>query len=141
MLHGGGNPWKGPLYGMTVRYPWGTEGVTCDPRDIWKVWDQFGIKDAQMIGYWEKENPVRLSSEKLLATVYRNKGKLLISIGSWSDKEELVELQIDWKKLGINGAKAVINQPAIPFFQEEKRFDSDDKISVPSNKGVLLVIE
>lgn len=141
MLHGGGNPWKGPLYGMTVRYPWGTEGVTCDPRDIWKVWDQFGIKDAKMIGYWEKENPVKLSTNKLKSTVYKNKGKLMISIGSWSDKEEVVQLQIDWKKLGINKSNAVINQPGIPFFQDEKQFDPSDGIPVKPGKGLLLLIE
>lgn len=141
MLHGGGNPWKGPLYGMTVRYPWGTEGVTCDPRDIWKVWDQFGIKDARMVGYWEKDNPVKVSSDNVFCTVYSNKGKAMLSVGSWSDKEELVQLSIDWKKLGINGSKAVVYQPAIPFFQEEKYFKPADPIPVPAGKGVLLLVE
>ncbi|MEZ4968548.1 MAG: DUF6067 family protein [Flavobacteriaceae bacterium] len=57
MLHAGGNPWRGMVYGMTVRYPWFTEGVSCDPRDLWKIWDDFGIAESKMIGYWEKVHP------------------------------------------------------------------------------------
>jgi hypothetical protein len=65
----------------------------------------------------------------------------MISIGSWSDKEELVQLQIDWKKLGVNRAKASMYQPEIPFFQKKKQFKPTDRIPVESGKGVLLLIE
>ena len=50
MLYRGGNKWLGMQYGMTVRHPWETEGVICDPRIVWKVWDDFGIADAAMLG-------------------------------------------------------------------------------------------
>ena len=49
MLEGGGNPWRGLVYGMTNRMPW-TENS--DPRPIWKVWDEFGMSGTKMIGYW-----------------------------------------------------------------------------------------
>ena len=39
MLEGGGNPWRGMVYGMTNRLGWGG-----DPRPIWKFWDDFGIQ-------------------------------------------------------------------------------------------------
>jgi hypothetical protein len=39
MLEGGGNPWRGMVFGMTNRLPW-TGG---DPRELWKAWDAFGI--------------------------------------------------------------------------------------------------
>ena len=45
MLQKGGNPWRGMVYGMTSRLPWAG-----DPRPLWKVWDEFGIADARMIG-------------------------------------------------------------------------------------------
>ena len=43
MLHGGGNKWLGMVFGMTTRLPWTTEGVTCDPVAVWRIWDEFGI--------------------------------------------------------------------------------------------------
>ena len=53
MLESGGNPWRGMIHGMTARYPWVTDDVQCDPRALWEVWDEFGITDATMIGYWD----------------------------------------------------------------------------------------
>ena len=38
MLQGGGNPWRGMVYGMTNRMPWSDNA---DPRPIWKAWDAF----------------------------------------------------------------------------------------------------
>ncbi|WP_290797510.1 glycoside hydrolase domain-containing protein [Flavihumibacter sp. UBA7668] len=140
MLHGGGNPWKGPLYGMTVRYPWGTEGVTCDPRDIWKVWDNFGIQDARMIGYWDPANPVRTNNKQLLATAYQRKNKLLVSVGSWAENDLPMELTIDWRKIGRIPASVSIIQPDIPKFQEAKKFKPEEPINIPAGKGVLLEI-
>nr|WP_202899853.1 glycoside hydrolase domain-containing protein [Segatella baroniae] len=46
MLYRGGNRWLGMQYGMAVRYPWFMEGVDCDPRPIWKIWDEFGIEHS-----------------------------------------------------------------------------------------------
>ena len=46
MLQDGGNPWRGMVYGMTNRMPWSDNA---DPRAIWKVWDEFGMKGSEMI--------------------------------------------------------------------------------------------
>jgi len=37
---GVGNPWRGMVYGMSNRLPYGGG----DPRGLWKVWDSFGIQ-------------------------------------------------------------------------------------------------
>jgi hypothetical protein len=51
MLQDGGNAWRGMIYGMTNRMPWSDNA---DPRPIWKIWNQFGIKGSEMIGYWSE---------------------------------------------------------------------------------------
>lgn len=141
MLHGGGNPWRGMIYGMTVRYPWYTEGVTCDPKDIWKVWDDFNIAHANMLGYWDKACPVKTNDEKILVTAYINKNKTLISVASWAKETKDVQLTIDWKALGIDPAKAKFVMPDIKNFQQGKTLGINDKISIEPMKGVLIVVE
>ncbi|MEO8568971.1 MAG: glycoside hydrolase domain-containing protein [Ginsengibacter sp.] len=138
MLQDGGNPWRGMIYGMTSRMPWSDKA---DPRPIWKVWDEFGMKGTEMIGYWVDGNPVKTDNEKVLATVYKKKGKALISIASWANTDEEIKLKIDWKKLGINPDKAIIKAPEIRNFQAAKTFKLNDKIPVEKNKGWLLIIE
>ncbi len=144
MLQGGGNPWRGMVYGMTVRYPWGTEGVTCDPRDIWKIWDEFGIDKSVMKGYWDSTCPVKTNNPDVLATAYvrkGEKGKMLISVASWASSTTDVRLQIDWKSIGINPDKALITVPYIKNFQEIIKIAIHDTIRLSPAKGLLILVE
>ncbi|MBB6109845.1 hypothetical protein SAMN05421821_105267 [Mucilaginibacter lappiensis] len=138
MLQGGGNKWRGMVYGMTNRMPW-SDGA--DPRPIWKVWDDFGIKGTKMIGYWVDDNPVKTDHDKVLATIYKKDGAVLISIASWEDTDTEIQLKIDWKKLGIDPVKATITAPEIRTFQHAKTFGLNDKIPVEKAKGWLLIIK
>ncbi|SHL15084.1 glycoside hydrolase domain-containing protein [Flavobacterium chilense] len=138
MLQGGGNPWRGMVYGMTNRLPWSDNA---DPRNIWKLWDTFGIKGSEMIGYWSENCPVKTSNDKVLATVYKKNGTALISIASWADTDVNVKLNIDWKKLGINPAKATITAPEITNFQPAKTFTAKDELPVSKGKGWLLIVK
>ncbi|TKC07197.1 glycoside hydrolase domain-containing protein [Pedobacter frigoris] len=139
MLHAGGNPWRGMVYGMTVRYPWFTEGVNCDPREIWKVWDSFGIADAKMVGYWEEQTPVRTSDPGVLATAYIKDDKLLIAVASWNKNATAVKLNIDWKKIGWEPQEIMIC-PAIENFQSARTLGLKDAIEIDPTKGYLLII-
>lgn len=140
MLHGGGNPWRGMVYGMTVRYPWYTEGVNCDPREIWKIWDGFGIADARMHGYWESANPVTTSDAAVLATAYVKQDKLLIALGSWNNEVSRIKVTVDWVKLGWEVKDRSMELRAIPGFQETAHFSSGDSITIAPRKGFLIEI-
>jgi hypothetical protein len=137
MLQDGGNPWRGMIYGMTNRYPW-TEDA--DPRPIWKFWDAFGMKGTEMIGYWSKRCPVRTDHNKVLATVYKKEGTALVAIASWESGDVDVKLDIDWKQLGIDPAKANITAEEISNFQPARIFQQGQLIPVEKGKGWLLVI-
>lgn len=142
MLHRGGNRWRGMVYGMTVRHPWLTDGVLCDPRPIWKVWDMFGIADSKMVGYWEPNAPVKTSNDKVLATTYINpKGEVLVAVASWDDQNAEFTLDADWNALGLDPDKVEIWQPAVDEFQQEKRYGVKDKITVEPTKGYMLILK
>ena len=138
MLQDGGNAWRGMIYGMTNRMPWSDNA---DPRPIWKLWDDFGIKGSEMIGYWSDNCPVKTSDEKVLATVYKKKGTALVSVASWAEGDVNVKLNIDWNKLGIDPANAIITAPEIKNFQPGKSFGINEEIEVAKNKGWLLIIK
>ncbi|MFV8327542.1 glycoside hydrolase domain-containing protein [Flavobacterium sp. ZS1P14] len=137
MLQGGGNPWRGMIYGMTNRMPWSDNA---DPRPIWKIWNDFGIKGSEMIGYWSENCPVKTTNDKVLATVYKKNGTALIAIASWADDDVKVTLNIDWKKLGISPAKATLVAPAINNFQPAQTFSVKDEVPVAKGKGWLLIV-
>lgn len=140
MLHGGGNRWLGMQYGMTVRHPWITEGVLCDPRPIWKATKEFGIADSRMIGFWEKQVPVKTTDPDVKVTSYVKAGKTLLSIGNYASTPKLVSLEIDWKQLNLDPAKVKIEAPAIADFQEAKTFSVNEPIPVKNKEGWLLIL-
>jgi hypothetical protein len=136
MLQDGGNPWRGMIYGMTNRLPWAG-----DPTPIWKAWDDFGIQDSKMKGYWVPNCPVKTHNKNILATAYVKKGKqTLVSIASWAKNKKQIKLNIDWKALSLNPSKAKILAPEIKDFQKAAQFSPLQAIPVEPGKGWLLII-
>jgi hypothetical protein len=141
MLEGGGNPWRGMVYGMAVRYPWITDEVQCDPRALWKIWDEFGIVDATMIGYWNAKPAVVTDHAEVLATTYKREGKAMIALASWAERPADVHLTIDWAALGFDGKRATLRAPRIENFQPAGSFSPAGTIRVDPRKGWILLVE
>jgi hypothetical protein len=138
MLQDGGNAWRGMVYGMTNRMPW-SDGA--DPRAIWKTWDDFGMQGTKMIGYWVENNPVKTNNPDVIATIYKKDKKVLIALASWAKEDTKIKLNIDWKALGIDPAKATITAPEVKNFQPARTFSATDEISVTKNKGWMIVVK
>jgi hypothetical protein len=136
MLQDGGNAWRGMLFGMTSRLPWAG-----DPTSLWNVWDEFGIEQSRMIGYWVERCPVKTDHKKVLATVYQKEDNVLISLASWAEKDVDVKLKIDWEALGMEKESAGLKAPLIKDFQESAVFDPNQKIPIPQAKGWLLLLK
>ena len=135
MLQDGGNKWRGMLYGMTARMPW-----SGDPRAVWKVWDEFGISEARMIGYWDAACPVKTGRPDILATAYVRPGRTLVAVASWAPQAAPVHLEIDWKALGLDPAAAVLRAPPIEGFQKAATFKPRDEIPVEPKRGWLFIV-
>ena len=150
MLQGGGNPWKGMLYGMTnrnsVRYRY--------QKPLWDIWDSFGIQDAQMTGYWDKTCPVKTSHPDIKATVFVKKDKVMIALASWATTLVNCQLKIDFNTLGLDPKTTKLHAPQIldlpsnypksimfpSHYQEHERwFEPSEKIPVEPGKGWLLI--
>ena len=135
MLQDGGNPWRGMVFGMTARLPWAG-----DPRPVWNIWNEFGMKNTRMIGFWVKDSPVETGNEDVLATVYAKEGRAMVALASWASEKAMVMLDIDWKRLGIKRSKAIIVAPGSEGFQPAETFAVDQPLPLEPGKGWLLVI-
>lgn len=135
MLQNCGNAYRGMVYGMSSRLAW----VGCDPTNIWKLWDYFGISGSKYIGYWDTLNPAKTDNKDVLASAYCKKDKIMIALGNWTDQEQKVSLQLDWVKMGLNPSKAKIEIPAIEKLQEQGAADLS-RLIIPASKGLILII-
>jgi hypothetical protein len=136
MLEGGGNPWRGMIYGMSNRLSWGG-----NPSALWKLWDTFGIKDSEMLGYWNPKCPVKTDNPDVLVTAYVKKDKILFAIASWSETPVDIQLLIDWQSIGLDPKTATLVQPAIENLQDESIYSLDAKLHIDPLKGCLLILQ
>jgi hypothetical protein len=127
--------WRGMVYGMTHRLDSG------DPRAIWKFWDDFGIRDSRMVGYWDPACPVRTGRQDVLATAYVKQGTTLVAVASWASEPVDVKLSVDWPALGLDPAKTGFYAPAVPGFQMAALFQPNEKIPVAPTRGWLLILD
>jgi hypothetical protein len=137
MLEGGGNPWRGMVYGITTRAGW----TPHSPEYLWKFFDDFDFAGREMIGYWDARCPVGTDNPDLVATVYRGRNDAVIAVGNWTAKEQTGHLRIDWKSLGLDPAACTLTAPAITEFQEASTRSPDAALRVEGSKGIILHIK
>ncbi len=137
MLQDGGNRFLGMVYGATARHSYSQYS----PVPVWKLWEDFDIKDAKLLGYWDKDCPVKTNYQNVKATAYVKPNEMLISIGNFDDKNRAIKLDIDWNNLEINPQKAILESPEIENFQKEESFSLNDFIFINSKEGRLLILK
>ncbi len=136
MLEKGGRPYHGLIYGMTTRVY-----HIYNPGAIWNLFKEFDIENSEMLGYWVEKSPIKIDNNKIKSTIYKHNDKVLIVIGSWSNKDENIELIIDWKELGINKEKAHLRSPNIGDLQNYNTFEIDKAIPINRNSGLILILD
>lgn len=136
MLQDGGNPWRGMVFGMTGRMP----RVKLN-RAIWAFWDEFGLPDSDMIGWWSPACPVTVADDRVRCTVYVSDKRAILAVASWHGDDVAARLDIDFAALGIDPNRATLHAPTIPEFQEERLFVPDEPIPIEAGKGWLIVLE
>jgi hypothetical protein len=149
------NRWRGLLFGMTNRAGWNGK----DPNNnegVWSLWDEFGIVEARMHGWWEASAPVKIigaHKADVLATAWVRQGVgTLIAIGSWHPETVLLtsaDVTIDWSALGLVPGNSTLtvptlggfNDPVIAASIEMQNCTGDLHIPVSGNKGWVLLIK
>lgn len=137
-----GNPWLGMLYGMTGRMGWGEVGSgRRAPSALWKLFDRFGIQDADLVGYWDASCPVRTDNPIVLVTVFRKPGQALVVLGNFGQERVTCRMRIDWQALGIPPNGARLRAPALEEIQSAGEFAHDAPIEIAGRQGWILLLE
>ena len=145
MLFGNANRWQ-----CALNQPTGTD-CPFDPRDVWKLWADFGIAEAKMYGWWLARErgagavPVTCSDPGVRVTTFARGGaspSALISVASFLKADVNVTLSFDWSVLGLDASSAVLSAPAlVPMQPKGRAFAPTDMLSVPAGQGWLLVLK
>jgi hypothetical protein len=130
------NPWHGMVFGMRTRWPW-----SGDPRAQWQLERQFGIEDAEFIGWWDPACPVKSSNPDCKVSVFQKSGKTFVAIASWTQQKVSLSLEIDWTALGLAPKRASLWVPPCNGLQDELVYAPGSAIQVMPNQGVFLILD
>lgn len=128
------NYWRGMTFCMTPRLPW-----SGDPRPLWKLYDDFGMEEAVMYGFWNADSPLRSDNEAILPTIYVKKDKAVIVVANWTDRPAACRLSLDTGDLGFIPSK--VSLPEMAGIQAAGQVDLNGKIEVEGNKGLFILLE
>lgn len=159
MLEGGGNPFRGMLFGMTARCGWSQGGTS---STIWEsIWKPFGIEHSRLFGFWDPRCPVVTEYDEIPASVYVNDaGDVLVCLASWYAFDVETAISVDREALGLCGEyelyapqicemkpydrllpwdRGDLSTPE-GYLQEERVFREGESIPVKSGGGYMLFL-
>lgn len=135
MLEGGGNVWRGMLFGMTSRYPFYQYYQGSSPVPVWTMRKAFD--KAEMLGFWEDEQPIFADNRDVLCTVYHDKEneRFLCCFANFGKGAA------DFRLCGTDLSRKRIYAPPIEDIQEEREFNASTSFTVSEKGGIMLIIE
>lgn len=137
MLEGGGNPYVGMLYAMNNRYGWGVYNAD----RIYRIWDAFGIQQAQMLGYWHSKCPIRTDHPEVLVTVYQKPDALLAVAYNFSEKAQSFHYEIDLERLPFRpGRKEPVRLYAKEWRKIKRATNLGGENILPKRDGVMFLL-
>lgn len=128
------NVFRGMIYGMLPRLPW-----SGNPVPFWHLWDDFGMKDAVMRGYWDERCPVKTDNASIPATVYINGDKALLVLANWTDVPQAANITLDENLLGFKPSSYVL--PEIADTQSGEKISSLTRCEIPGRSGMFILME
>jgi hypothetical protein len=126
---------RGMLFGMGYRPP------DQNTAALWKFWDEFKIQDSLMLGWWDSKCPVQTGRADILATAFKNAGKSLVVVASWAGTASTVNLNIDYKALGLDPARVRWTKPNIEGIQKGETIPANSPLELSPNGGAFLLID
>lgn len=129
------NIWRGMIYCMPPRLGW-----SGNPVPLWRLWDEIGMQNAVMYGYWNPKVAVKTNSEKVLATVYKiGVDKALVAVANWTAEQQNVTLELDIELLGFTPSR--VYMPEMEKLQQKVDVDLSQPQAIAGNGGAFILLE
>ena len=126
------------LFGMLPRY--GEEEETSAAlADLNAVFAGFDMSKAEMKGYWDHTNPVRVDTPTVRCTCYIDGGNMLVAIYNENSKATRFEIGIE-NKLGFTTVGKRVYAPGIVGLQKKKRVNFNKPLRLAGHRGIIVVV-
>ena len=129
------NEYMAMLCGMTNRYGQGA----CTAQNMYAVWDDFGIEQSEMRGWWHSKNPVKTNNDSVKATVYVKEDAALICMFNFSQHTAVVHPELNTELLGFEPTEG--ERIFIKSLQFKKKMSDGSGIILRGRDGIIIQIK
>ena len=126
------------LYAMLPRYGKNYEAGFA-MNDIQKILKEFDISSAQLRGFWDPENPVRVDNSKILCTSFINGENMITVLYNISDKDIVFEVGVE-NKMGYTTVGKKVVKPSIEGLQRSGRVNFGKPMKLKAGRGMLITV-
>ncbi len=126
------------LFGMLPRY--GEEEETSAAlADVKAVFSCLDMSKAEMKGYWDRTNPVRVDTPSVRCTCYIDGGNMIVAIYNENSKATRFEIGIE-NKLGFTTVGKRVYAPEIAGLQKKKRVNFNKPLKLAGHRGIIVAV-
>lgn len=129
------NEYMAMLCGMTNRYGQGK----CTAQNMYAVWDDFGIEQSEMRGWWHSKNPFKTGNDSVKATTYVKNDSALICMFNFSNHTTVVHPELDTELLGFEPSEG--ERIFIKSLQFKKKLSDGAGIILRGRDGIIILIK
>ncbi|MBQ8178322.1 MAG: hypothetical protein IJ033_03925 [Clostridia bacterium] len=127
------------IYGMMPKYG-DDEAISRALSDINKLFADFEIERAELKGFWDKTNPVKVDNEKVYCTSYINGGNMIAIFYNANDKTTTFEVGVE-NKFGYTTLGKKVRAPEIEGLQTAKRVNFGKPMKLKAHQGLIVYVK
>ena len=127
------------VYGMMPKFG-EDEAISRALGDINKIFNDFGIENATMKGFWDKTNPVKVDNAKVYCTSYLNGGDMIAVFYNANDKTTTFEVGVE-NKFNFTTLGKKVYAPQIEGMQSEKKVSFGKPMKLKAHSGLIVYVK
>ncbi len=127
------------IYGMMPKYG-NDETISRALGDINKLFADFEIENAELKGFWDKTNPVKVDNEKIYCTSYINGANMILIFYNSNDKTTVFEVGVE-NKFGYTTLGKKVRAPEIEGLQTAKKVNFGKPMKLKAHQGLIVYVK
>ncbi len=127
------------IYGMMPKYG-EDETISRALGDINKLFNDFDIENAELKGFWDSTNPVKVDNTKVYCTSYINGGNMIAIFYNANDKTTSFEVGVE-NKFGYTTLGKKVRAPEIEGLQTAKKVNFGKPLKLKAHQGMIVYVK
>ncbi len=127
------------IYGMMPKFG-DDETVSRALGDINKLFKDFDIENAELKGFWDKTNPIKVDNTKVYCTSYIKDGNMIAIFYNSNDVTTTFEVGVE-NKFGYTTLGKKVRAPEIEGLQSARKINFGKPLKLKAHQGMIVYVK